>query len=108
MGGNVSSSVSVIPEDVQEIGRIAYRVATDLQSGASGLDTSVAQLLASWTGSAAESYQRAWGEMQTGSRRVWDELFELAEKLGVTSENSQVTDMTNAGNISSLDLPDLA
>ncbi|MFF2084116.1 WXG100 family type VII secretion target [Nocardia sp. NPDC058176] len=65
-------------------------------------------LLASWTGTAAESYQRAWGEMQTGSRRVWDELFELAEKWGVAAENFQTTDMTNAGHISSLDLPDFA
>ena len=39
----MSSNVSVIPDDVQEIGRIAYQVATDLQSGATVLDTSVAQ-----------------------------------------------------------------
>ncbi|MFC9965467.1 WXG100 family type VII secretion target [Nocardia ignorata] len=100
----MNNSVSVIPDEVQEIGRIAYRVATELRSGADSLDTSVVQLLASWTGTAAESYQRAWGDMQTGSRRVWDELFELAEKLGVTAENFQATDTGSAESIFSLDL----
>jgi len=36
---------------------------------------------------------------------VWDALFELAEKLGITANTLVATDQSNASGLSSLDLP---
>ncbi|MGW4737375.1 WXG100 family type VII secretion target [Nocardia xishanensis] len=103
MDGNVPN-VSVVPEDVQDVGRFAYRVATELRSGAAMLDNEVTALLASWKGSSATSYADGWREMHAAALQVWDELFELAEKLGITADTYRQRDTGTAGAFSSLNL----
>lgn len=98
------ADLSAIPEDVREVGRFAYRIATELRSGANSLDSEVAALMTSWTGGAADSYRAGWDEMNAGAVRVWDELFELAEKLGITADTYQQRDQSAAGTFGSLDL----
>ncbi|WP_280457813.1 WXG100 family type VII secretion target [Nocardia carnea] len=100
----VEGELSVVPEDVRNIGRIAYRIATELRSGASTLDLDVTTLLSSWTGTAADSYRAAWAEMHDSSEVVWNELFEPAEKLGITADNYVQTDGSTAAAVSSLNL----
>lgn len=102
--GVVEGELSVVPEEVRNIGRIAYRIATELRSGGSTLDLDVTTLLGSWTGTAADSYRAAWAEMRDSSEVVWNELFELAEKLGVTADNYVQTDDSTAAVVSSLNL----
>lgn len=103
--GTAGSAFDVVPEDVKKFGRTAYRLASELRSAASTLDNEVRGLESSWTGAAASSYQTGWGELHAGATDVWDALFELADKLGVTAETFSETDTTFASSVSSLDLP---
>ncbi|WP_370010978.1 WXG100 family type VII secretion target [Nocardia cyriacigeorgica] len=98
------TDVSMIPTEVKEVGRFAYSLAMELRSGAVSLDQDLNALLASWKGLAADSYAHSWQEMHTGAIRVWDELLELAEKLGVTAEGFQAKDSQTADHFGSLAL----
>lgn len=106
MPGDTSSSaaVEVIPEEVKEFGRFAFRVATELRSGSSSLDVEVQSVLSTWHGLAADAYGSGWEELKRGATEVWDALFELAEKLGSTAENYSTVDTARATTFSSLDL----
>jgi WXG100 family type VII secretion target len=97
-------SLGVVPSDVQEIGRLAYRMATELRSGSTALGTEVDTLLNTWKGSAADSYRSGWDEMHRGATDVWDALFDLADKLGITADNYRSVDAARAHSISSLNL----
>ncbi|MBY8856337.1 WXG100 family type VII secretion target [Nocardia sp. CA2R105] len=103
--GTTGSAFDVAPEDVKEFGRTAYRLASELRAAASMLDNEVRGLETSWTGAAASSYQAGWGELHAGAADVWDALFGLADKLGITAENFSQADTTFASAVSSLDLP---
>ncbi len=96
---------SVVPDDVKDVGRFAYKIADELRSGAISLDRDVTTLLATWTGSAANAYDAGWKEMHSGALRVWEELFELAEKLGVTADNFREQDLESSNTFRTLDLP---
>ncbi|WP_067648443.1 WXG100 family type VII secretion target [Nocardia harenae] len=78
---------AVVPEEVAAVGRFAYRIANELRDGANSLDREVSMLMDSWRGAAAQSYGGGWNEMHSGAMRVWEELLQLAEKLGVTADN---------------------
>lgn len=103
--GTSGSALDVVPEDVKELGRTAYRLASELRSAASTLNNEVHDLETSWTGTAGSSYQAGWSELHAGAADVWDALFGLADKLGITAENFSQTDTTFASALSSLDLP---
>ncbi|WP_062987692.1 WXG100 family type VII secretion target [Nocardia anaemiae] len=99
-----SAALEVIPEEVKEVGRFAYRVATELRSGSSSLDVEVQSVLSTWRGIAADAYGSGWEELRRGASEVWEALFELAEKLGITAETYQTADSARASTFSSLDL----
>ncbi|MCP2289128.1 WXG100 family type VII secretion target [Nocardia amikacinitolerans] len=99
------SAFSVVTDDVKALGRYAYKLAEELRSGALSLDREVTALLSTWKGSAADSYDTAWDEMHQGALTVWEELFELAAKLGITADTYRERDTSNASAIGSLDLP---
>ncbi|MFI9507645.1 WXG100 family type VII secretion target [Nocardia sp. NPDC052566] len=99
---NGADPLQVIPEQVKDLGRYAYGIATELRSGSNSLDGEVRGLLETWKGGAADSYGAGWDEMHQGAVRVWDVLFALAEKLGITAENYRTTDTGSASGISSL------
>ncbi|WP_067667519.1 WXG100 family type VII secretion target [Nocardia miyunensis] len=103
--GTAGSAFDVVPEDVREFGRMAYRLASELRSAAATLNTEVRNLGTSWTGTASSSYQAGWSELHAGAADTWDALFELATKLGITADNFSQTDTNFASSISSLDLP---
>ncbi|MFC9966052.1 WXG100 family type VII secretion target [Nocardia ignorata] len=88
--------VGVVPDDVQGFGREAYRIAEELRSASASLDTEVQGLTATWKGAAADSYLAGWDEMHRGALDVWDTLYVLAERLGITAENFRATDDDNA------------
>ncbi|MBF6204319.1 WXG100 family type VII secretion target [Streptomyces gardneri] len=102
--GEQLPNMSVTPDDVLDVGRFAYQMATNLRSSADALDNEVSALLTSWKGSSATSYAEGWRDMFDSARLVWDELFQLAEKLGITADMFRAQDTNNAGEFSSLDL----
>ncbi|MEV2220420.1 WXG100 family type VII secretion target [Nocardia vinacea] len=97
--------LSVLPDEVKVLGRLAYQVAEQCRDGYSTLDTDVRAMLDSWTGNNADAFGAGWEELHQGAVQVWDALFELAESLGITAATLGQTDQAFAGGISSLDLP---
>ncbi|MFQ6397685.1 WXG100 family type VII secretion target [Nocardia sp. KC 131] len=100
-----SSSLSIQPEEVKVLGRMAFQVAEECRSGYSSLVTDARVTIDGWVGNNAGTFTAAWEEFHEGADQVWDALFELAEKLGVTAETLRATDQSNASGVSSLDLP---
>lgn len=103
--GGAPGQLEVVPGDVQSFGRVAYRMAEELRSGSVALDGEVRELMSTWKGAAASSYDEGWGEMHRGAIEVWDALFALAEKLGVTAANYRQTDAEFGSALNSLELP---
>lgn len=99
------AALSAEPEEVKALGRMAYQIADELQAGYSSLVTDTKATIDSWSGNNAGVFTAAWAEFHEGADQVWDALFELAEKLGVTAETLRATDQSFATGISSLDLP---
>ncbi len=104
MAGEVPS-LSVDTDDVKALGRLAFDVATQCRDGYSALETDARDMLASWAGNNARAFSTGWEEFHQGAVQVWDALFELAEKLGVTADTVRQTDQTFATGVSSLELP---
>ncbi|MFD4444453.1 WXG100 family type VII secretion target [Nocardia sp. NPDC058519] len=98
-------TLSVVPDEVKALGRLAYRVASECQSGYRSLATDAQITIDSWRGNNATTFTAGWDEFHSGADQVWDALFELAEKLGITADTFVTTDQSNASGLSSLDLP---
>ncbi|MEU4314949.1 WXG100 family type VII secretion target [Nocardia sp. NPDC024068] len=81
-----ATSVTIQPEEVLAVGRMAYVIATDLKAGTISLGADVEGLQDTWRGSAAAAYLLGWEEMRAGVLEVWEALFEIAEKLGSTQK----------------------
>ncbi|WP_081433232.1 WXG100 family type VII secretion target [Nocardia farcinica] len=99
-------SLTIVPDSVRTVGETAYRMAGELRAGAGALDQEVTTLMTSWRGAAADSYLAAWTEMHQAAVRIYDELFEIAEKLRVVAGTTQEHDQTTARDYASLDLED--
>lgn len=67
--------LSVVPEDVQALGEYAYDLAAALRSALSNAGREVQALTeGGWTGSAADSFGKGWGECHDGGQRIMDAL----------------------------------
>nr|WP_269781554.1 WXG100 family type VII secretion target [Nocardia bovistercoris] len=97
--------MSIELAEVQALGRLAYTIATECKSGYSTLVADTRFTIDSWSGNNSDTFAAGWSEFHEGADQVWDALFELAEKLGVTAETLATTDQTRATGLSSLDLP---
>lgn len=104
-GNNGAGDLEVIPSDVTAYARRVYAIADQLRSALTQIDQAAAGLQSSWRGSAADSYGAGWVDVHEGATEVWDALFELAAKLGVTAETFTTTDTVNASKLHPLDLP---
>ncbi|WP_169815574.1 WXG100 family type VII secretion target [Nocardia inohanensis] len=98
-------SLSVQPDEVQALGRLAYDVATQCRDGYVALDDDVRDMLGRWIGNNAKAFGSGWAEFHEGAVQIWDALFELAASLGVTADTVRATDQSFAAGVSSLDLP---
>ncbi|MCM6776051.1 WXG100 family type VII secretion target [Nocardia sp. CDC159] len=108
-GGGPSGSeanLSVVPEDVQAVGRYVYEIADTMRQALDSAAREVDTLLTSeWTGDAAEEFRTGWDETRDGGTQLMQALTGLAEKLGITAANYRSTDADNAAGFSSLNLP---
>lgn len=91
-----SSALSVEPEVVKAFGRLAYQVASECKAGYASLVTDMRATIDTWSGNNAGVFTAGWEEFHQGADQVWDALFDLADKLGVTAETLQSTDELNA------------
>jgi WXG100 family type VII secretion target len=98
-----SGGFEVAPDDVRDFEMTAYLVASQLRSASAILDGEVQGLAATWKGAASASYQAGWSELHSGAVEVWDALFELAAKLGVTADTFTATDVSSASDLSFLE-----
>ncbi|MEU0872848.1 WXG100 family type VII secretion target [Nocardia brasiliensis] len=100
-----ASSVWVDPEEVKDLGRLAFTIAEECRSGYASLVIDTQTTIGGWLGNNAGAFAAAWNEFHEGADQVWDALLELAGSLGVTAETLRSTDQSFASGVSSLDLP---
>lgn len=108
-GGDPSPSqdLSVVPDDVRDVGRYAFNLAENLRTALDSAGREVNGLLSGgWRGPAATGFAGSWTETHDGGRQVIDALTTLADKLGVTAATYRKTDDSRAAGLreSSLDL----
>ncbi|MGY4102494.1 ESX-1 secretion-associated protein [Nocardia sp. R16R-3T] len=109
-GGTSASglNLSVVPEEVREVGGYVYELAEALRTARGSVAENVASLTdGSWTGDAAAEFSEGWTDVRDGGSQIMTALTEMAEKLGITADTYQARDESNAAvlNTSSLDLP---
>lgn len=104
MAGGDPSTVAVEPAEVKALGRVAYQVATECQNGYVSLVADLRATIETWTGNNAGVFTAGWEEFHLGADQVWDALFELAEKLGITAETLAQVDESNAAATYTLNL----
>lgn len=98
--------LSVVPEQVREVGKYVYELAETLRTASDSAATDVdAVANGSWTGGLAVEFADGWSDIRDGGGQIITALAAMAEKLGVTAETYQSRDESNASNTSSLDLP---
>ncbi|MGO4616308.1 WXG100 family type VII secretion target [Nocardia sp. 2YAB30] len=112
-GGTTGSgqSLSVVPDQVRDVGTYVYSLADTLGSALDAVAREVESLTTgSWTGAASTGFGTGWNEVDDGGRQIIAALTGLAEKLGVTADSYQQRDESNAGALSgsTLDLPPLS
>jgi WXG100 family type VII secretion target len=109
-GGSGAPSLSVVPTEVQAVGRYVYDIAEAVRSALDSANSDVDALLTSgWTGDLATLFGTGWTDTREGGVTIITALTTMAEKLGITAETYQQQDTSHAYtlNMSSLDLPAL-
>lgn len=108
-GGN-GQSLSVLPDDVREVGQYVYGIAEALKTALDSASREVEALLSGgWNGDLASEFGAAWTETSDGGNAICTALTEMAEKLGVTADTFRNRDTTNSADLEivGLDLPEL-
>ncbi|MGV9617187.1 WXG100 family type VII secretion target [Nocardia xishanensis] len=98
---------AIVPAEVTDAGVYVEQVATSLINGLNSLDREVASVLDNWKGAAADAFGDGWAGAKDGAATVLDALVAMGELLGVASKAIADQDISNATNVSSLDLPKL-
>ncbi|MET9210491.1 MULTISPECIES: WXG100 family type VII secretion target [Mycobacteriales] len=109
-GGSDGQSLSVVPEEVSDVGRYVYGLAETLRAALDSASGDVEALLSGgWLGDLADEFGTGWTETSSGGRQICTALTEMAEKLGVTADTYQRQDASNqfSLNMIGLDLPEL-
>ncbi|WP_433658757.1 WXG100 family type VII secretion target [Nocardia sp. CA-128927] len=100
--------VSVVPEQVRDVGKYVYELAEALRSALDSAAKDVDGLTnGSWTGDSATEFANGWTDVRDGGVQIMSALTSMAEKLGVTADTYQARDSNNAAALrtSTLDLP---
>ncbi|MGQ4617315.1 WXG100 family type VII secretion target [Nocardia sp. R7R-8] len=102
------NSISVVPEQVREVGQHVYDLAEALRSALDSAAKDVDSLInGSWTGDLATEFGSGWTEVHDGGIQIITALTGMAQKLGITADTYQARDEHTAAALgaSSLDLP---
>jgi WXG100 family type VII secretion target len=97
--------VSVVPEDVRNVGKYVYGLADALRQALKSAGSEVDSLTdGSWVGDDAAEFATGWSDVRDGGVRIIDALTGMAEKLGVNADTFEATDDGTADGFSSLRL----
>ncbi|MGQ4599535.1 WXG100 family type VII secretion target [Nocardia sp. R6R-6] len=102
------NAISVVPEQVREVGQYVYDLAEALRSALDSAAKDVDSLVnGSWTGDSSTEFGHGWTEVRDGGIRIITALTGMAEKLGITADTYRARDENTAAALrtSSLDLP---
>ncbi|MFW0793265.1 WXG100 family type VII secretion target [Gordonia sp. CPCC 205515] len=78
-----SADLSVIPDDVAELGRLSAQTAETMRAALGSTGGHVETLLGSgWCGTAADSFGAGWNECRHGGERIISILETLAVAVG--------------------------
>ncbi|MFI6225032.1 WXG100 family type VII secretion target [Nocardia salmonicida] len=108
--GGDGRALSVVPDQVREVGNFVYGLADTLRQALDSAAREVDDVAeGSWTGPAAVTFAGGWAECRTGGIEIMTALTGMAEKLGVTADTYARRDESNAAAFTpvSLDLPGL-
>ncbi|MFD3705239.1 WXG100 family type VII secretion target [Nocardia sp. NPDC058658] len=109
-GGSDDQSLSVVPDEVRDVGTYVYGLAETLRNALNSASREVEALISGgWTGDLATEFGTGWTETNTGGIQICTALTEMAEKLGVTAQSYQNQDTSSAAALGlvGLDLPGL-
>ncbi|WP_280498652.1 WXG100 family type VII secretion target [Nocardia cyriacigeorgica] len=88
-----NSTVTVVPEQVREVGQYLYDVAEAVRAALESAARDVDSLTdGGWRGGAATQFTEGWTELRDGGVQIISALTGMAEKLGVTADNYQAQD----------------
>ncbi|WP_181725312.1 WXG100 family type VII secretion target [Nocardia gipuzkoensis] len=106
LGGipNSSHGVSVVPDEVIELGQHMSNLVQALRSALDVATREVDGLAGSWTGTAADTFGEGWHAVHEGGTQLLDSLAALASSLGVVAGNYQQQDGASAANLGSTSL----
>ncbi len=109
---NGVDSLSVVPADVQDLGRYLHETVMGIQSALDGAAIDIDDVLdGSWTGVASDAFRSGWSDVRDSGNAIASALSDMAEKLGITAQTYQAQDQAAAADltttVSSLDLPGL-
>ncbi|MFQ6397075.1 WXG100 family type VII secretion target [Nocardia sp. KC 131] len=74
----------MVPTEVTDAGRYVQDTAQALINGIRSADAEVAGLMASWQGTAADTYLAGWEETRRGAISVLEALHDMGDLLGVS------------------------
>ncbi|MGC5258178.1 WXG100 family type VII secretion target [Gordonia sp. DT218] len=87
------ADLSVMPDDVVELGRLAARTAETMRTALGSVGGHVDGLLSGgWRGTAADSFGTGWNECRHGGNRIIDVLETLADALGAGADAYRAQD----------------
>ncbi|MEV0075925.1 WXG100 family type VII secretion target [Nocardia neocaledoniensis] len=108
-GGSSGPPLSVVPDEVQAVGRYVFGIAESIRTALDSAGGEVDALInGGWTGDAASQFSAGWEETRTGGTQICAALTAMAEKLGITAETYRAQDSATEQvlNLAGLDLPE--
>ncbi|WP_305779822.1 WXG100 family type VII secretion target [Nocardia nova] len=98
---DAAAEFALVPEHVRDAGQFVQQTAHALISGVRSADTEVQGLMATWKGSAADSYLTGWEEARQAAVDVLETLQTMAELLGVVIESFEGVESGNSAALAS-------
>jgi len=105
--GTPGTDFAMVPGEVTDAGVYIQQVAESLITGLSSLDREVSSVLDIWSGAAADAFGDGWTDTKKGAADVLNALNTMGELLEFASKTIADQDISNAGDLSSIDLPEL-
>ncbi|WP_425296434.1 MULTISPECIES: WXG100 family type VII secretion target [Nocardia] len=101
---NSSHGVSVVPDEVVELGQHMSNLVQALRSALDVAAREVDGLAGSWTGTAADTFGEGWLAVHENGTQLLNSLAALGSSLGVVADSYQQQDGASAANLGSTSL----
>ncbi|MBF6169097.1 WXG100 family type VII secretion target [Streptomyces gardneri] len=101
---NSSQQVSVVPDEVVELGQHMSNLVQALRSALDVAAREVDGLAGNWTGTAADTFGEGWLAVHESGTQLLNSLAALTNSLGVVAGSFQQQDGASAANLGSTSL----